>query len=166
MVNKVKGKLEELARERAQLNAEKLALQKEKSELKAQVTELAASVQKLNREKVDLEQSLEAEEEQVSERGRALRDLAGASANLLCGRRAVRLAESHFIHMLIGTLINPAGCLIGPSIMTQHGRQAAPNAGRQAKPTALSFLALPRIELFHGVYGAGSSTPVAPLLLG
>ena len=65
MVNKVKGKLEDLARERALLSAEKAALQKEKAGLKEQVTDLASAVQKLNREKVALELSLEAEEEQV-----------------------------------------------------------------------------------------------------
>lgn len=65
MVNKVKGKLEELARERTQLNGEKAALLSEKEHLKAQVTDLAAAVQKINREKVMLENTLEAEEEQV-----------------------------------------------------------------------------------------------------
>ena len=65
MVNKVKGKLEGLARERTQLNAEKAALQSEKEQLKAQVTDLAAAVQKIVREKVMLENTLEAEEEQV-----------------------------------------------------------------------------------------------------
>lgn len=68
VVNKVKGKLEELARERVQLSGEKAALQAEKADLKAQVTDLAAAVQKINREKVHLEQTLEAEEEQVVNR--------------------------------------------------------------------------------------------------
>lgn len=68
VVNKVKGKLEELARERTQLNGEKAALLSEKEHLKAQVTDLAAAVQKINREKVMLENTLEAEEEQVVNR--------------------------------------------------------------------------------------------------
>lgn len=65
VVNKVKGKLEVLARERTQLNGEKAALLSEKEHLKAQVTDLAAAVQKMNREKVMLENTLEAEEEQA-----------------------------------------------------------------------------------------------------
>jgi septal ring factor EnvC (AmiA/AmiB activator) len=65
VVNKVKGKLDELSRERTQLNAEKGALQKEKEDLQQQVEELARSVEKLNRDKVVLERELEAEEEQV-----------------------------------------------------------------------------------------------------
>ena len=64
-MNKVKGKLDELSRERTQLNAEKGALQKEKEDLQQQVEELARSVEKLNRDKVVLERELEAEEEQV-----------------------------------------------------------------------------------------------------
>ncbi len=65
VVNKVKGKLDELGRERTQLNVEKAALQREKEELQQQVEELARSVEKLNRDKVMLERELEAEEEQV-----------------------------------------------------------------------------------------------------
>lgn len=83
MVNKVKGKLEDLARERSQLSAEKAALQAEKAGLKVQVTELAAAVQKLNREKVALELSLEAEEEQVRRPGATEKcgaDIRGSSA--------------------------------------------------------------------------------------
>ena len=64
-MNKVKGKLDELSRERTQLNVEKAHLQKEKEELQQQVEELARSVEKLNRDKVVLERELEAEEEQV-----------------------------------------------------------------------------------------------------
>ena len=66
VVNKVKGKLDELGRERTQLNVEKGALQREKEELQQQVEELARSVEKLNRDKVMLERELEAEEEQVT----------------------------------------------------------------------------------------------------
>ena len=66
VVNKVKGKLDELGRERTQLNVEKAALQREKEELQQQVEELARSVEKLNRDKVMLERELEAEEEQVT----------------------------------------------------------------------------------------------------
>ena len=66
VVNKVKGKLDELGRERMQLNAEKAHLQKEKEDLQQQVEELARSVEKLNRDKVMLERELEAEEEQVT----------------------------------------------------------------------------------------------------
>ena len=65
-MNKVKGKLDELGRERTQLNVEKAALQREKEELQQQVEELAHSVEKLNRDKVMLERELEAEEEQVT----------------------------------------------------------------------------------------------------
>ena len=65
-MNKVKGKLDELGRERTQLNVEKAALQREKEELQQQVEELARSVEKLNRDKVLLERELEAEEEQVT----------------------------------------------------------------------------------------------------
>jgi len=68
VVNKVKAQLDELDRERKQLNKEKVALQQEKAELKAQVADLAAAVRKLNRDKVTLEQTLEAEEEQVVNR--------------------------------------------------------------------------------------------------
>ncbi|KIZ05702.1 coiled-coil domain containing 6-like protein [Monoraphidium neglectum] len=64
ITNTLQKKLEKVA----QLASEKAALQRERSELQRHVGDLVGAVDRLNRDKVALEQSMEAEEENIVNR--------------------------------------------------------------------------------------------------
>ncbi|GIL88171.1 hypothetical protein Vretimale_14088 [Volvox reticuliferus] len=72
--------LNRLQKQVDKLASDKLALQKEKAELQRTVADLAASVDKLNKDKVNLENMLEMEEESIT--NKLQRRLEGVLANL------------------------------------------------------------------------------------